>query len=451
MKQAKAAPTSAEAISPEMEAYYNNRPLMWRNLGLIMCLNVGWYVVFTVVGPLMQLRLNRMGVGEQTLGTLGAVNSWSYSYLVMYFAWKSDHTVSRFGRRIPYLFLTAPPIVLSIVLFPLFSFKWALIGLFLMQMFFMDIKNAAIPLLTFDCMPRRLLARAGTPSWLIMASVSFFSLRYGMKLSEWSESLPYLLAGGVLTCTTLIGGFLIKEPPVKSPTKEKFRPWSAMKVAWRDPRTVVLMCSAVMSQTFFITYTAWIWLYARNVMHLSGSDTARAVSWALLVSIVVSPPFAWLVDRVSPYKLLPLLIPVSGAAMWLLFHATTAAGLIPVAILALFLQTINSAADLMIVRHAHPAELGCVTSTNSCLRGAYSGALVMLTGMLIQHSGGHYGLTLGISFSLTTMSIGLFFVYRHLMRRQPSQTAHAADPLDGATAVAVEIGASATGSLALEK
>ena len=123
----------AEMTSPEMAAYYNNRPLMWRNLWLIMLLSLGWGLVFTVVGPLMQLRMNKMGFGEGALGTLGAVNSWAYSYLVMYFAWKSDHTVSRFGRRVPYLFVTAPVIVISVVVFPFLNVLWLMAGVYLLQ------------------------------------------------------------------------------------------------------------------------------------------------------------------------------------------------------------------------------------------------------------------------------------------------------------------------------
>ena len=48
----------AEEASPEMKAYYANRPLMWRNLTMILVLNLGWSMCFTIIGPLMQLRMN---------------------------------------------------------------------------------------------------------------------------------------------------------------------------------------------------------------------------------------------------------------------------------------------------------------------------------------------------------------------------------------------------------
>ena len=58
----------------------------------------------------------------------------------------------------------------------------------------MDIKAATIPLLNIDCMPRRMLARAGIPAGIAMGILSFLALRYGMKLAEWNELRPILLA-----------------------------------------------------------------------------------------------------------------------------------------------------------------------------------------------------------------------------------------------------------------
>ncbi len=109
---------------PALRAYYGNRPLMWRNLGFILLLNLGWAVSFTVVGPLMQLKVNSAGLHEGGIGIVNTINAWAYSILVMYFAWKSDHTVSRLGRRIPYLFISAPIIILAVILFPIVHSMW---------------------------------------------------------------------------------------------------------------------------------------------------------------------------------------------------------------------------------------------------------------------------------------------------------------------------------------
>ncbi|XHR27126.1 MAG: MFS transporter [Chthoniobacteraceae bacterium] len=403
------------AAAPDLTAYYGNRPLMWRNLGLILLLNLGWGVTFTVINPLIQLRLSSMGVSSSGLGMISAINSWVYSYAVMFFAWKSDHTVSRFGRRIPYLFISAPVIVTVITLFPFIGIPWILVGLALLQTLFMDIKAATIPLLNIDCMPRQMLARTAAPAAIGMGLVNFLGMRYGMRISEWSEMLPYLLAGAILTATTLTGGFLIKEPPVTAPTTEKFRPWSAMKVALKDRRALVLMVSVSLFQTFQILYGNWIWLYAKNTLHMSRMESGLVMSWGILVSVSMAFPLAWLIDRISPYKLLPFFCALAGTALWFALHITCPTDLIIVASLVALGQGLYGASDIMVYRNANPAEVGSVTSTNSCLRGLYNGCTAIFAGFLIQHSGGHYEYAFILGFILTSLGLVPLYFYKHLM------------------------------------
>ncbi len=73
----------------------------------------------------------------------------------------------------PYLFISAPIIILSVILFPVVHSLWFLVVLWLLQMLFTDIKAATIPLLNIDCMPRRMLARTAAPAGILTALVTF--------------------------------------------------------------------------------------------------------------------------------------------------------------------------------------------------------------------------------------------------------------------------------------
>lgn len=402
-------------MSSELAAYYSNRRLMWRNLSLILLLNLGWATSFTVINPLIQLRLNHLGLTESGWGFISAANFWVYSYAVMYFAWKSDHTVTRFGRRIPYLFISAPIIILSVLLFPFVHTIWILVGLTLLQMLFTDIKAATIPLLNIDCMPRHLLARTAAPAAALTGIISFFSMRYGMSLAESSESLPYLFGGGLLVCTTLIGGFFIKEPPIQVSTTAHFRPWSAMQIAWKDKRAIILMISVSLFQTFQISYWTWIWLYTQNTLHFSRSETAYAMSWSILFGVVVALPIGWIIDRVSPYKMLPFLCLIGGVALWFLLHITSTAHLIVAAGLMTLVVALYNGSDIMVYRKANLSEIGSVTSTNACLRGFYNGCIGIISGFLIQQSGGHYEYAFILAYALTVLALAPLYYYRHLM------------------------------------
>ncbi|XHR31014.1 MAG: MFS transporter [Chthoniobacteraceae bacterium] len=418
----KATSPEAEAMpeyeTPELAAYYSNRPLMWRNLSLILLLNLGWAVSFTVVSPLIQLKLNSSGVAEGGLGFIAALNGWIYSYVVMYIAWKSDHTVSRFGRRIPYLFISAPIIIITVLIFPFSQWKWLLVALALLQMLFSDIKAATIPLLNIDCMPRCLLARTGAPASMIMWAMTFFAMRYGMQLSDWSETLPYLIAGAILTATTLIGAFSIKEPPIHEPTTEKFKPWSAMKVAWKDKRTILLMASVAILGTYQTVFNTWIWLYAKNTLHLSRTDTGMIISWAIPVTVALSFPVAWLIDRISPYKLLPWMVLSAGLSLCFLRHASTDSCLIIAAGFNAIAMLLGGAADIMVYRHSPASEIGSVTSTNSCLRGFYGGCVAFFTGYMIERLGGRYDYAFAMAFGLSVLGLILLFGYHRLMRSE---------------------------------
>jgi len=409
---------NAAATTPALAAYHANRPLMWRNLGFILFLNLGWAISFTVVGPLMQLRVNTMGLGPEGIGIVSSINSWAYSFLVMYFAWKSDHTVSRFGRRIPYLFISAPVIIGAVCLFPHVQILWLLVALWLLQMLFTDIKAATIPLLNIDCMPRRLLARAGAPAAILTAAVSFFALRYGMRLTEEADWLPYTVGAAILALTTLVGGFAIKEPPVHNPTTEKFRPWSAMKVAWQDPRKIVQMMAVAMLQTFQVVFSSWIWLFSINQLGLTRPEVAEAISWAILCGAAAAFPVSWLVDRISPYRLMPIFCGLVLLVLWSFLHIRDVNGLILTTCLQAMVTPFYNAADIMVYRTSPPEKMGSITSTNSCMRGFYNGCIAASMGWLIHATGGNYHYAYLAGAILTLAGLGPLFVYRWMLRRE---------------------------------
>ena len=78
------------------------------------------------------------------------MNLWAVSFLVMYFSWKSDHCTSRLGRRTPFVLLSLPFLICAVVLFPLFSEKWVLVGLMVVYYFFNDMSASTYPLLSID-------------------------------------------------------------------------------------------------------------------------------------------------------------------------------------------------------------------------------------------------------------------------------------------------------------
>lgn len=410
--------------NPALRAYYGNRGLMWRNIFLILLLNLGWQLAFTVINPLMTLRLNKLGMSEKSISLMGLVNSWTYAYLVMYFAWKSDHTVSRWGRRLPYLFISSPIIIVCTLVFPFMTALWILVAISLVQMFFTDIKAATIPLLQFDCMPRHLLARCAVPFGIVGGLVGWVSNKYGTVMADTSETRPYIVGALILVCTTLVGGLLIKEPPVRYPTDESFKPWSTMKVAWKDKRRIILMVVYGLIYSFLVTILNWNWLYGVNVLHLTRTQVGGVMAWACLLAIPLAYPYGWLIDHVIPYKLLPLILLAAATLLGSLLWFPTFGGFVFFCCMSLaVLQPLMATVDMMIVRNSPAEDMGSVTSTNSCLRGIYWGVLGYGSGWLINLTAQpNYLRAFTLGFVMTCLGVALVYVYGWTMRHDKSHT-----------------------------
>jgi len=435
-------------LTPELKAYYSNRPQLWRNVLWLMTLNVGWGICFTLVTPLMTLRMNssEIGMGEGMIGGISAVNSYAVSFLVMYFSWKSDHTISRWGRRIPFLWISAPFIIASVIIFPFIHDKWILLVVVIIQLFFMDMNNSTISLLPIDLVPRNFLARVSVVPGIVMGILSFLVLRYGMKLSDVSEILPYLISGTVMICTTLLGGFNIKEPPIRKPATESFKPWSALKVGMRDRRIIILMLAVPMLSALPTMYNAWIWLFARNVLHLTRTEMGASLAWASILSLALGFPCAWLVDRISPYKLAAAYVLLNAALFLALIQVASANGLILVAFMFVLACTFASVASMMVFRTAHPAEVGSVTSSLALVNNAFNATMILVSGQLIEGLGGghNYKAAFVLGLSISALGFGMLLLYRHLMKKGRNPVKVTLRTLDPAQ----EVAAISTGEIA---
>lgn len=399
----------------ELESYYSNKPLMWRNVTLLALLNIGWSICFTAVGPLMQLRLNSAGFNEGALGLIGSVNGWVVSFLVMYFSWKSDHTVSRWGRRIPYLWISAPIIVLTVFLFPYFENKWLLLALMALQMLFMDMKNSTISLLPIDLVPRKILARTNSVQTMALGLVGFLALRYGMSLADLREDLPYLIGGAAMLLTSVVSGLFLKEPPIRKQTTERFKPWSAIQIGFRDRKLIFLMVGLALLNSFSVMYNMWIWLFAKNTLNLTRADMGAAMSWAPILSLVLAFPYAWLIDRFNPYKILICYLTMTAGLCVGFFYVQNGTHLAIMAILWVVTAGLSYAGPMIMLRTLPPADVGSITASAAFINNAYIGTLGLVSGLLIERLGQNYRIAYLLGLGLSLAGFGVILIYRHLL------------------------------------
>jgi Na+/melibiose symporter-like transporter len=405
--------------TPELQKYYDDLPRMWKNLGLIALCNVGWNAVGQLAWPLMQLRMSKMGLGEGAMGTIMSINLFAVSLLVMYFSWRSDHTVSRFGRRMPYTFLATPFIVATTMLFWIPDTLWSLIILTCVYLLFQDLKASTFPLLNYDCVRRDLIARANAVFSMIGAGVGFFAMKYGMIMTRGPEWVPYVVAGLIMliSAAPLV---LVREPPFRNPATTPFRPWSALAIGWRDKRNIVLMLGVGLVHSFLSAYGSWVWLYASKNLGLNEESIAGALSWSLLVGVAVAMPVAWVIDKLGAMKIVIPFVVIQGVMLWLLLTGTGANGLAFVALMSAALWPMYQAADMLIIKSAPGKDMGSFTSSNSFLRNCNQGFVMLSMGWIIQGTGGNYHLAFICSFGVSLIGLGCILLHRFLIRNDPA-------------------------------
>ena len=288
----------------------------------------------------------------------------------------------------------------------------------------MDIKAATIPLLNIDCIPRSMIARVNSLSAVVLAITSFFGLRYGMRLADKSHHAPYLVAGVLLSIATIIAIVSIKEPPIRQTTTERFKPWSAMKVAWQDKRTILLMAGVGFCPVFGTMCSTWIWLFASQKLSVSVGELGQVMSWGILVPLLISIPSGCLIDRYRGMRMVTVHWIVSMvAAWWLITKVHDSLSLTIGAILIAAMSPFYNGVDVKVYREADPKDIGSITSTNSCLRGIIAGSSALASGFLVQHAGGDYRVAFLFGAIVTTCGFLCIFVHSRLMKSsRPAQS-----------------------------
>ena len=400
----------------KLTAYYDDQKLMRRNVMWITFGHFGTALSMTIVEPLMNLRLKAIGVSESHIGLLTSANLWAVSFLVMYFSWKSDHCISPLGRRTPYVLLSLPFIAVALISFPLFSARWLLFGLMIVYYFFNDMKASTYPLLSIDCVSKDVLARVSGLVTIMISLAAFLSSRLGAKMADVNQPLVFILAAVAMTTATLLALWRIKEPPIYHPTKEKFNFLAPIKVACQDKRILVLMVAVALLNALPMIFTTWVWFYAKSKLGLTIGNTGVALSWGLLLKIAVSYPAGWLIDRFGSYIALCVAWLLMLALVISSIHVTNANGLILLMVLFSLFMPLQVAGDTILWRTMDKADTGSYTSTVALIRNFCTGTVIAISGYLIKWTGS-YVAAFWFGFSLSSIALIVFFVYRHLMRK----------------------------------
>jgi MFS family permease len=412
-RQAAEAPGVA---ATDLAGYYSDKKLMWRNVTWITVGHFGTALATTILVPLMNLRLKAAGVSDSGVGLLTSANLWAVSFLVMYFSWKSDHCTSRLGRRTPFVLLSLPLVTVALVLFPLFSGKWVLIALMIVYYFFNDMSASTFPLLSIDCVSKEVLARVSGLVAIVISLAGFLSSRLGAKMADAHPTQVFIVAAAVMATAMLLALWRIKEPPIYHPAQGKFNFLAPIKVACQDKRIIVLMVAVALLNAFVMIFNTWVWFYAKAKLGLTIGATGSAISWGLLLKMGVSYPAGWLIDRFGSYVALSIEWVLMLALVLSSIHVKNASGLIMLMVLFSLLTPFQVAGDTILWKTMDKADTGSYTSTVALIRNFCTGTVIAISGYLIKWTGS-YVAAFWFGFTLSSIALVVFFIYRHIMRK----------------------------------
>jgi MFS family permease len=403
---------------------------MLQNVFAIVLGNIGWSACFVVIGPLMQLDMREAGVPTSVIGLLTSINSWLVAFLVMYFSWRSDRTRSRFGRRVPYLFISTPFIAICLALFPFVGHPASLAILFMVQALFMDMKASTYPLLSIDCVPRHFLARMNAINAASSSLINFGALTLGMRLAETHPWLPYVAAAGILLTVTAAAGLIIREPAVEIPQDgTAFKPWSALAIGCADRRRIVLMVGVALLVSFMACYTTFVWLYADSALGMARSEVADALRWGLLINAIVAFPVGWIIDRFGSWLVISAYLVLIVVTCAILLGADGRTGLMIAAVMATCVAPLYNAADILVYRTCPPAHVGSVTSSNAFIRNAWVGILVVVVGVMADWPSLGYQAGFISALCCSFMGVIVLVIYHRMTRQQATTTVSKTDSL----------------------
>ena len=160
-------------------------------------------------------------------------------------------------------------------------------------------------------------------------------------------------------------------------------------------------------------------------MGISKSELGRVSSWGALLGIVIAIPNGYLIDKIKGIRIMVLFWSLQLATfIYVLSFVQNSTGLLIAFLLTLSFGGLQSAGDIMIIKSAHPKDIGSVTSSNAFIRNLYNGALAFCGGIAVTWSGSdqpHYMNALILGMSMATLGLGMIFVHAWLMRKKAGQ------------------------------
>lgn len=333
---------------------YTKRALL-RVCAWILVADIGMGFRARALGPMIQLLLKGMGASNQIIAwtavTIPQGLSLIFNPIVAHY---SDRYRSRWGRRLPFIFITVPILTLTTAAMgfsPILGRylhralgSWSpgesASGLIAFMVVFIVFDLAAIVQsrtwggLINDVLPQKVLGRFLAASRVISLLTGIIFNQFFLAHIANYQLAAFIILSVVYGSTTIVLALFVREgeyppPPARAPSRGlmhvAYAVWGFIKECFGDPYYRWVMIMLCIDDIAFGAVNTFSLLHAKSLdMNLQTYGTCVAVQY--VIGMIIAYPLGMLADRYHPFRVSAVALSLYGvAAAWSGFyiHDTT--------------------------------------------------------------------------------------------------------------------------------
>ncbi len=280
----------------------------------------GFNLLTTATGTLLPVQFKDMGADNETIALLlASLPSLLFTVVNPIASFRSDRTRTRWGRRMPYLFITVPFITLSVIylgfggkagdfLDPLFGDNSQLAALtagIVIYTAFLAVPNAVFWYVFPDVLPRKYIGRFMS---LFNVAASASAILFNRCLLPFSENhltglycvIAFIFCGGMFVMFLTVREGQYPPPPVKESSGIIKGVVCFFRECFGIPFYYPFFLAMALSDVSIVCRGLYNLIYAKDILGISVAEYGSIMAWGSVVGLVLCFPLGYICDKVNP-------------------------------------------------------------------------------------------------------------------------------------------------------
>lgn len=253
-------------------------------------------LTWALYNAFVPLYLDNFLTRAAVIGFMMTIDNYFAMFLQPWIGHRSDKTVTRFGRRMPYLMLGMPLAAVFTVLIPLHNgFVTLLVCMILMNLSMSLFRSPTVALMP-DITEEAKRTKANGIINFMGGLGSVLAFGVGGVLYGLSSYVPFMLAGFVMLLCMFVLKLFIQEPVVLKDLKVEERP--SVRIKDQLDRTTLYILGAIFF--WFVAYQgveALFTLYGTKQAGMTEGEAAFSLTFFSLAFLAFALPSGWLGAR----------------------------------------------------------------------------------------------------------------------------------------------------------